>query len=235
MARRGVRLHYQNWGGAGTPMVLLHGLSSQSRVFDLVAPRLVQYFRVVALDQRGHGESSKPHCGHAMASVAEDVRGVLDALDFERAIVVGHSWGGNVAVQFGAQFPNRVAALVLVDGGFIDFQLNPKMTWQCIKKNLAPPKLKGMPLAQLKAMLRRENGVRWTPTIEQIVLHSFDILSDQAIRPRLSFEHHLQTKRSGSMIRRTMFHSFARANSQTRLSALRTSTISNLFPPTEEQ
>ena len=211
IVRHGLRFHYRDWDGAGTPMLLLHGLASQSHIFDLVAPLLAMSFRVMALDQRGHGESVKPSAGYAMPSVAEDVRTMMDALKLKRAIIVGHSWGGNVAVQFGAQYPQRAAALVLVDGGFIDFQANPEMTWARTKEMLAPPKLNGMPVAQFKVMLKREAGAVWTPTIEQIVLQSFDILPVQTIRPRLSFEHHLKVLRGMWEQRPTRLYSHLRA------------------------
>ena len=57
----GMPFHYRDWGGAGQPIVLLHGLASTCHIWDLVAPILRRAFRVVALDQRGHGESGKPH------------------------------------------------------------------------------------------------------------------------------------------------------------------------------
>jgi len=55
-----VKLAVRDFGGAGRDLLLLHGLASTSHIFDLVAPRLTRGFRVVAYDQRGHGESSKP-------------------------------------------------------------------------------------------------------------------------------------------------------------------------------
>lgn len=193
--RRGLCFHYRDWGGKGTPLILLHGLASQSHIFDLVAPLLAEHFRVIALDQRGHGESGKPRAGYRMASVAEDLRAVMDARKFKRAIIVGHSWGGNVALQFGAQYPQRTAALVLVDGGFIDLQSNPEMTWARTKEMLAPPRLAGTPLTRFQAMLRREARALRIPAVEQILLQNFEILPDQTIRPRLSFENHLRVLR----------------------------------------
>ncbi len=193
--RRGLKFHYRDWDGAGTPLILLHGLASQAHIYDLVAPLLARNFRVVALDQRGHGESDKPTAGYDMPSVARDLLAVMDALQFRQAIVVGHSWGGNVAVQFAAQFPQRTAAIVLVDGGFIDLQARPGMTWARTKEMLAPPKLAGTPLAEFKRRLRRWAGEQWTPAVEQIVLQNFETMPNGTIRPHLAFANHIRVLR----------------------------------------
>ncbi len=199
---RGLRLHYRDWGGPDpddggrvTPIVLLHGLASQSHIYDLVAPLLGKCYRTLALDQRGHGESSRPDSGYDMKSVAEDLRAFLDALQLERAVIVGHSWGGNVAVQFGAQCPVRAAALVLIDGGFIDLQSNPEMTWEQTRKTLAPPDFVGTQVDDFKKMIKQYTGKLWKPAIEQIILQNFEILPDRTIRPHLSLENHMHVLR----------------------------------------
>ncbi len=205
---RGLRLHYRDWGGkSSVPMVLLHGLASQSHIFDLVAPLLAKNFRVVALDQRGHGESSRPEAGYDMDSVARDLRAFLDAIEFEHAVIVGHSWGGNVALQFGAQCPERAAALVLVDGGFIDLQSNPEMTWERTRKMLAPPNFIGTRVDDFKKMIKEYTGEMWKPAIEQIILQNFEVLPDQTIRPRLSFENHVKVLRGMWAQRPTQLYS----------------------------
>jgi len=193
---RGLQFHYRDWGGKGKPVVLLHGLASQSHIFDLVAPRLARGFRVVALDQRGHGESSKPEAGYNFDSVVADLLAFLDAVEFRRAIIVGHSWGGNVALQFAATCPHRVAALVFIDGGFLDMQANPRMTWEFAEQQLAPPRLAGTPVEKFKTMIKGYLGERWSPKVQQIILDNFEILPDQTIRPHLSFEHHMKILRA---------------------------------------
>ncbi len=193
---RGLRFHYRDWGGKGAPMVLLHGLASQSHIFDWVAPRLAEHFRVVALDQRGHGESGKPNAGYDFEHIVADLLAFLDALKFKRAILLGHSWGGNVALQFAAMHPTRAAALILLDGGFLDMQANPAMTWKRAEQQLAPPKLAGTPVEQFRSMLKSRRGAQWSAKFEQMVLYNFEILPDQTIRPHLSFEHHMKILRA---------------------------------------
>jgi pimeloyl-ACP methyl ester carboxylesterase len=117
---RGVRLHYRDWGGDGPPLVLLHGLSSSCRIWDWTAPLLTERFRVLALDQRSHGLSDQPADGYGFADVAADLAAFLEAVEVEKAALVGHSWGAGVALYFAAENPERVRGVGLVDGGVVD-------------------------------------------------------------------------------------------------------------------
>jgi pimeloyl-ACP methyl ester carboxylesterase len=193
---RGLTFHYRDWGGRSKPLVLLHGLASQSHIFDLVAPRLAQSFRVVVLDQRGHGESSKPNTGYDFETIDDDLLAFLDVLKFKRAILAGHSWGGNVALQFAVRRPERVAALVLIDGGFLDIQANPQMTWDRTKEILAPPKLAGTPVEEFRARIKQYLGRHWTPEIGEIIIQNFEIRPNQTIRPHLSYANHMRILRA---------------------------------------
>src|SRR3954447_2943784 len=96
----GVRLRATRWPGQGVPVLLLHGLASTRRFWDLVVPALVAAgLPVVALDQRGHGESpAQDHDDFSQAAVASDAATALDALGLSRAVVVGHSWGASIAM-----------------------------------------------------------------------------------------------------------------------------------------
>src|SRR5262245_29611956 len=99
----GVTLHVRDWsdGSGARPVVLLHGLSSNARIWDGVAPRLAAAgLWPVAIDQRGHGESEQPSSGYDFATVTSDLSHVLEALGIRAPLLVGHSWGANVALQF---------------------------------------------------------------------------------------------------------------------------------------
>lgn len=113
----GLRLHYLDWGGAGPPIVLLHGLRDQAHEWDPIAPALTPIGRVLALDQRGHGESEAPASGYALDDFAADLSAFCAALALDRPVVIGHSLGGRVAYHFAAAWPDRLRALVLVDIG----------------------------------------------------------------------------------------------------------------------
>src|SRR3989442_9802636 len=116
----GLALSYREWSGQGAPIALLHGLASNARIWDQVAARLAPRFRVVALDQRGHGLSDKPPDGYDFETVVADASAAFERLGIVRPVLVGHSWGGNVALQFAADADPPPRALVLVDGGFIE-------------------------------------------------------------------------------------------------------------------
>jgi pimeloyl-ACP methyl ester carboxylesterase len=117
IAVNGVRLHALEWGTPGRPaLCFLHGGSAHAHWFDLVAPAFADRYHVIALDQRGHGESdwaSPP--AYATEDFAADLRGLMQTLAWPRAVVVGHSMGGHNALAFAAWHPQRVRGLVVVD------------------------------------------------------------------------------------------------------------------------
>jgi pimeloyl-ACP methyl ester carboxylesterase len=192
-----LRLAYRDWGGEGQPVVLLHGLASSYRIWDLMAPRLARSHRVVALDQRGHGRSERPDEDFSFATYVEDLRAFMDALEFERAVIVGHSWGGNVALQFAVDAPERVDALVLVDGGFLELSARPGWTWERVEHELAPPDLVGIRPEELLARVSQGDQRRfWRPELGQIVLGHFERMEDGRLRPGLRREHHMQILRA---------------------------------------
>src|SRR4051794_30672736 len=88
----GLAMHYRDWGGAGRPILLLHGLASSARIWDFVAPLLRDRGHVVALDARGHAASAKPDTGYDYATIIADVAGAVQALNLVPPVVVGHSW-----------------------------------------------------------------------------------------------------------------------------------------------
>jgi pimeloyl-ACP methyl ester carboxylesterase len=194
----GVRLHYLDWGGEGVPLLLLHGLASNARIWDLTAPLLTPHFRVVALDQRGHGQSDKPDGDYSFAEVTGDLAELLPALGLDRPVIVGHSWGGNVALQFAADHPGSVRALVLVDGGFLEISSLDGMTWERAEQMMAPPKLDGMPLEAFLAAARSwpQIGAIWNDEIRDIVLGSFDVTREGTINPRLARANHMRILRA---------------------------------------
>jgi pimeloyl-ACP methyl ester carboxylesterase len=113
----GLRLSFLEWEAPGRPVVcFLHGGSAHAHWFDRVTPALAGRFHMIALDQRGHGESewARPPA-YATESFASDLLGVFDAFGWRQAALVGHSMGGHNAMSFSAWHPARVSALVIVD------------------------------------------------------------------------------------------------------------------------
>jgi pimeloyl-ACP methyl ester carboxylesterase len=114
----GLRLHHLDWGGAGLPVVCLHGLTRNAHDFDALARALAPRRRVLALDVRGRGESDwAPVESYTLPQYAADLAAWLDALGLLRAVLVGTSMGGLITLVFGSLHPGRVAAAVLNDVG----------------------------------------------------------------------------------------------------------------------
>jgi pimeloyl-ACP methyl ester carboxylesterase len=116
---RHLRLHFLEWGTPNAPpIVLLHGGHQSAHSWDLVSLHLAQRFRVLALDQRGHGDSEwvrdVAYSNHEMALDAE---AFVAALGLERVILVGHSMGGRNAMLLTRRDAARLRALVVVDVG----------------------------------------------------------------------------------------------------------------------
>ena len=113
-----VELSVGRAGGAGDPLVCLHGITAQHRAFNALARELGDARPVAGVDLRGRGDSEKPSSGYGLAAHASDVVRVLDHLGLEDAVVVGHSMGAFVALRLALDHPDRVRALVLLDGGW---------------------------------------------------------------------------------------------------------------------
>ncbi len=108
----GVRLHYRDWGDpTAPPVVLLHAYTQHARTWDTVARALAKRFRVLALDQRGHGESDWAADYHELRLVA-DLAGFVEALGLATASLVGFSIGGSAAISYAQLYPDRVERLV---------------------------------------------------------------------------------------------------------------------------
>lgn len=110
-----VNLFHRDFGGAGhPPLVILHGLLGSSRNWETAGAALAEKFHVCALDLRNHGRS--PHAGAmTYAAMTEDVLGWLDARALPRAVLLGHSLGGKVAMRLACRHADRVERLVVVD------------------------------------------------------------------------------------------------------------------------
>lgn len=111
-------LAYRELPGAGTPVLLIHGIGSSSDTWGELPERLsAQGIAVLAVDLPGHGDSSKGPGDYSLGSLASTLRDLLDDRGVERAHLVGHSLGGGVSMQFTYQFPDRVASMVLESSG----------------------------------------------------------------------------------------------------------------------
>lgn len=106
---------YYEMQGDGEPLLLIHGLGSSSRDWEMQVPHFSQHFRVIKVDLRGHGRSGKPPGPYTMSLFAEDVASLLEELGTYPAGVLGISLGGMVAFQLVLDFPYLVKKLVIVN------------------------------------------------------------------------------------------------------------------------
>jgi pimeloyl-ACP methyl ester carboxylesterase len=104
-------------GGSGEPILLIHGLAGSSRTWDDVIPTLAGHYDVIAPDLLGHGESAKPVGDYSLGAFASGLRDFLAVLGVPSVTIVGHSFGGGVAMQLAYQHPHLVDRLVLVGSG----------------------------------------------------------------------------------------------------------------------
>jgi pimeloyl-ACP methyl ester carboxylesterase len=112
-----VNLHYLDYGGKGLrSLVLLHGGGANAHWFDFVGPRFAQHCRVLAVDLRGHGDSSHTEPPvYTNEAYLHDLRALLSAEQLSAPVLMGHSMGGVLLVQYTGTWPQEVGALVVCD------------------------------------------------------------------------------------------------------------------------
>ena len=111
----GIRLHYLDWGGSGPTLIFLTGMGCSAYIFNKIAPRFTDKFRVLALTRRGQGDSDYPETGYDADTLVEDIRQFMDALQVEKASLAGHSLAGVELTHFAATYPTRVEKLIYLD------------------------------------------------------------------------------------------------------------------------
>ena len=190
--------------GTAVPVLLVHGLASNARLWDGVSERLSSMGHpVVAVDQRGHGRSDKPGDGYDFATLTDDLLSVLrhygwtagadDGTPSRVPVVAGQSWGANVVLELAARHPHAVTAIALVDGGTRDLT-DGFADWPTAEAVLAPPPLAGMPASRFESLIRGahpdwpDEGIRGT-------LENMEVMPDGSIRPWLSREDHMKILR----------------------------------------
>lgn len=193
-----LQIHYRHWKPLAfqrdlPPILLLHGLASSSFIWNLVAPLLAKEgYDVFALDQRGHGESEKPDQGYSFAHILADDRAAIQALGLQSPVVVGHSWGAMVALEYAASGAG-LSGLILIDGALQQFSLYPGWSLEKALVELAPPRYAGVSRETfLEFYSNSPLADHWTAEIEASILHIVDQYTDGTVSPRLSFENHLQ-------------------------------------------
>ncbi|NLG70428.1 MAG: alpha/beta hydrolase [Chloroflexi bacterium] len=217
----GLRFHYLQWNteDGGQPVVLLNDISSNARIWEPAARLLAQAgFSLSAPDLRGHGLTDKPESGYNFDWFTRALIALLDAWDYERPVLVGHSWGALLALEYASHFtfgPRAPRGLVLIDGGLSQLAAGPgtpeAATWERTAERLAPPYMNGMKLTEFLQYIRQTSH-GWEPDEETLplILSNFEILeegdsedsngaspdSSEVIYPRLSVAHYMELVRA---------------------------------------
>lgn len=190
-----VRLHYEDTG-SGPPLLFIHGLGSSVRDWFAQVPHFDDRYRVLRIDLRGHGRSERPPGPYHMAQFARDVAVALRRLDAAPAYVVGLSMGGMVSLQLGADAPQLVRSLVVVNS-MTDARLRTwHDVWFYTSRRTAIQILGMRRVGRIigrrlfpkptQATLRREFMRRWVRNDKQAYLWSMDAIMGWSVADRLS-------------------------------------------------
>ena len=147
-----LRLHYLDWGkGGDKTLLLLHGFMSHAHMWDNLATELSARYHVLALDQRGHGDSEwSKEAYYSIDSHFSDISVFIESLGLEKVVILGHSMGGRNALFYAACAPEKVERLILVDARLGNNQEASK----ALRRQLAslPLKAKNMDEVTLKLL-----------------------------------------------------------------------------------
>ncbi|MEU6994014.1 alpha/beta hydrolase [Streptomyces sp. NPDC046465] len=173
----------------GRPFLLLHGMLSNARMWDEVAERLAAAGHpVYAVDHRGHGDSDAPRDGYENAAVVTDLVEAVSALGLSGALVAGHSWGAHLALRLAAERPGLVAGLVLIDGGWYEFD-GPVMRafWERTAEVVRRAQEGTTSAADMRAYLVATHP-DWSPASIEARLADYRVGPDGMLVPRLTAE-----------------------------------------------
>ena len=189
----GLKLHYLEWGNKqGQPIVLLHGFLGHAHVWDRTAPAFQDRYRVLALDQRGHGESGwSQEAAYTIDDHFLDIDTFLTTLELSNAILIGHSMGGRNALFYTACKPSQVARLILVDARPDD---TPKAS-QALKDLLLAFPLKASGLDEVEQALQGLYPYLSKQCCKQIARYGYKQEHDGIFIPRYDTRMSVQCER----------------------------------------
>jgi pimeloyl-ACP methyl ester carboxylesterase len=199
----------RSWPGGGSrPVLLVHGLSSNARLWDGVAAHLAAAGHpTVAVDLRGHGSSADVQDTDTddldapptdpTHTAAQDLAAICADLGWTAPVVAGQSWGGNIVLQLAADRPDLVQGLALVDGGWLHLG-DQWPTLDAAWAVLAPPRFDGVDAKALHASLRAGHP-DWSDMAIDAALGNLLVRPDGTVRPWLERERHRAI--IGSMLR----------------------------------
>lgn len=181
LERHGAEFHYAEWSRAGLapPVLLLHGLGSNSRYWDRVSDHLRDR-RLVALDLPHESPD-----GAAAGELLQDIRFAMQQLELDRPVVAGHSWGAALALDFVARNPTLAAGLVFVDGPVMG--VAPIFTWEEVQARMQPELHRYSTVDEAVAKTRAELREAWGEDLRPFVEAGLR-RDGEWLRPRLTDE-----------------------------------------------
>lgn len=130
----GIKIYYDSYG-QGLPIVFLHPWTTNGYIWYFQIFPFARNNRVIVVDHRGHGRSDKPQSGYSIQEHARDVAAVMDAAAIDKAVLVGNSIGGMIAMQAALDNPDRVAGLLILSSGTGLGENMPKEAGEAFKKD----------------------------------------------------------------------------------------------------
>ncbi|MCH2309479.1 MAG: alpha/beta hydrolase [SAR202 cluster bacterium] len=196
-----ISIYYKKDGNSSkNPYLLIHGLASNHRIWDLIFPFLSEDRDVIAIDVRGHGESEKTQDGYGFESISLDLSSFINQLGIKSPILVGHSWGGSIALHYAATNPKLVSGLIFIDGGLIDISSIPNNSLEKALVEMAPPIFTGITKEQLVEMFGNRSwtdrdSISLKANLNEIAISKFNTNPDGTVITKFSRESHLNVIR----------------------------------------
>lgn len=163
----GLDIHFLRTGGDKPPLVALHGLIGSGACLSPLTHTLEDYFDVILPDARGHGQSGAPANGYSYPELATDVIGLIEKLELDAPILLGHSMGGLTAAIVASRLESAISGLVLVDPTFI----SPEWQREAFESDVAAEHEHLLTLARsdLLVLARQRSPHRSAEMIEHLV------------------------------------------------------------------
>ncbi|HEX9833698.1 MAG TPA: alpha/beta fold hydrolase [Mycobacterium sp.] len=179
--------------GAGQVLLLVHGIGGSRDCWRDVVHKLAARYRVIAVDLLGHGQSDKPRGDYSLGAFAVWLRDFLDALNISEATVIGHSFGGGVALQFAHQHKEYCRRLILISSGGLGPDLGRLLRMLSLPgAEIALHLIASRPAVQVGKALRK----RALSSGREVTRYSETLKGQAALSTRLSRAAFLRTLRS---------------------------------------
>jgi pimeloyl-ACP methyl ester carboxylesterase len=185
----GVELALAVWEGNGKTVFCVHGIAASCRCWDNLSEALTPRHHVLAMDLRGRGRSEKPASGYAISHHCRDIHALLKHENIEQVVILGHSLGAIIGLEFAPRFPGKVERLILVDGGGELTKEQREKVFAGIQPTL--DRLgKIFPSTEAFLNLMKSNPLLqpWTPMLETYYLYELEE-ADGGVRSRVKAEH----------------------------------------------